>query len=95
MPAFRMAEPPGTTVPSPNAHHSTIVSGASHADAVAMTKITRWQLPGAKRSRPGPLPEPPRASRVSKRARFPTDRLGRALEDWLSDLSVSSTADAD
>ena len=60
-----------------------------------MTKITRWQLPGAKRFRRGPLPEPPRASRVSKPSRFPADRLGRALEDWLSDLSVASTADAD
>lgn len=60
-----------------------------------MTKITRWRVLGAKRYAPGPLPEPPRTHRVSEIARAPKDRLARALEDWLSDLTVASTVDAD
>lgn len=61
-----------------------------------MTSITRWRAEGATpkhvhRS----LPEPPRTWRVSKLARAPKDRVARALEDWLKDLSVSTTHDAD
>lgn len=61
-----------------------------------MTAITRWRAMGAApkhihRS----LPEPPRTRRVSKVAREPKDRLARVLEEWLSDLSVATTCDAD
>ena len=61
-----------------------------------MTAVTHWQGDGKGRHFvPRPLPEPPRYRRVSKIARQPLDRLGRALEDWLRDYPVTSTLDAD
>jgi hypothetical protein len=41
------------------------------------------------------LPEPPRHHRMSKTAPEPRDRFGRDLEEWLGDLTVTSTHDAD
>ena len=61
-----------------------------------MTAVVRWRDPGAPPRRVHvPLPEPPRTRRVSRWARQPKDRLTRALEDWLSDLAVATTQDAD
>lgn len=41
------------------------------------------------------LPEPPRHRRVSKSAPPQLDRLGRALEEWLSELKVRYTYDGE
>ncbi len=61
-----------------------------------MTEITRWRAPGTSPKHVHlPLPEPPRHRRASKLARAPKDRIGRALEDWLKDLTVARTHDAD
>lgn len=43
-----------------------------------------------------PLPEPPRSRRVSKwSSERPLDRLDSALEEWLAELTVGNTIDAD
>ncbi|HEV8535693.1 MAG TPA: hypothetical protein VGR87_08240 [Candidatus Limnocylindria bacterium] len=42
-----------------------------------------------------PLPEPPRYRRVSKSAPPPLDRIGRALEDWMHELTVGNTLDGE
>jgi hypothetical protein len=60
-----------------------------------MTEITRWRDPAVKPYPRGPLPEPPRTYRLSKTLAAPRDRLAHALEEWLDDLTVSSTVDAD
>ena len=60
-----------------------------------MTEITRWRDPSVKPHRLGPLPEPPRTHHVSKTEAAPKDVLGRTLEDWLGDLTITSTADAE
>jgi hypothetical protein len=63
-----------------------------------MTEITRWQDPAARRGIhrfvPG-LPEPIRASSASRTATTTGDVMGRALEDWMDGLTVTSTVDAD
>lgn len=41
------------------------------------------------------LPEPPRHRRVSKSAPVQDDRLGRLLEEWLSEITVRYTFDGD
>ena len=64
-------------------------------EAGLVTEITRWRDPAVKPHRGGPLPEPPRTHHVSKTETTPKDRVGRELEDWLSDLTVVSTADAE
>ena len=43
---------------------------------------------------PRPLPEPPRTWRVSKIAR-PSDRLTRALEEWLAEVKLRYTLGGD
>jgi hypothetical protein len=61
-----------------------------------MTAVTRWRPEGEPaRLFHLPLPEPPRHRHVSKVSRAPKDRVSRALEDWLSDLAVATTLDAD
>lgn len=42
-----------------------------------------------------PLPEPPRHRRMSKSAGLPTDRIGKALEDWMRELTVGNTLDGE
>jgi len=60
-----------------------------------MTEVTRWRGERARIRHHLPLPEPPRYRRISRWAREPKDRITRALEDWLSDLAVARTIDAD
>lgn len=61
-----------------------------------MTAVVQWRRPGVPVRRVHlSLPEPPRSRRVSRWARQPKDRLARTLEDWLSDLAVATTQDAD
>ncbi len=61
-----------------------------------MTAVIQWRPPDAPPRRVHvPLPEPPRTRRVSRWAREPKDRLTRALEEWLRELAVSRTQDAD
>lgn len=58
---------------------------------------------GSRRSRPDsalhwakrPLPEPPRTRRISKWTRLPLDRMQSELEDWLKDVAIGYTHDAD
>ena len=57
-----------------------------------MTEITRWRDPAAKSYPRGPLPEPPRSRHVSKWGR---DDDGAELEEWLRDVAVTTTIDAD
>lgn len=45
--------------------------------------------------RPTALPEPPRSRHVSRIGAIPTDPIGRALEEWLRNVSVSYTHDGD
>ena len=63
-----------------------------------MTEITQWQDPAARRGIhrfvPG-LPEPIRARSASRRLTAAGDAMGRALEDWMDDLTVASTVDGD
>jgi len=61
-----------------------------------MTEVTRWRGKGVKiRHHHLPLPEPPRYRHVSRLSREPKDRITRAFEDWLKDLAVTRTIDAD
>lgn len=50
-------------------------------------KGRHWAQPG--------LPEPPRHRHEAKSMRPPVDRLGHALEEWLSELTLGNTIDAD
>ncbi len=59
-----------------------------------MTEITRWRR-GPRTHRHLPLPEPPRSRKVSRTATAQKDGTGRALEDWLRELTVARTMDAD
>jgi hypothetical protein len=63
-----------------------------------MTEVTRWRDPDAARHAyhavPG-LPEPTRTWHVSRSSQKAKDGVGRALESWLDDLTVTSTVDAD
>jgi hypothetical protein len=60
-----------------------------------VTEITRWRDPAVKPHRLGPLPPPPRTRHVSKTEAAPKDQTSRSLEEWLDDLTVVSTVDAD
>ena len=60
-----------------------------------MTEITRWRDPSIKPHPHGPLPPPVRSHRVSKSDALPGDPVGRAMEEWLEGLTLSSTADAE
>ncbi|HZP95248.1 MAG TPA: hypothetical protein VFC31_02775 [Candidatus Limnocylindria bacterium] len=61
-----------------------------------MTGVTRWRPAGVPHRHVHQLlPEPPRHRRVSRVARQPKDRLTRAFEEWLRDLPVATTHDAD
>jgi len=61
-----------------------------------MTAVVQWrEAARGKHWAPRALPEPPRHRRVSKTAKVPSDKVGRDLEEWLGDLSVASTHDAD
>lgn len=60
-----------------------------------MTEITRWRDPAVKPHPVGPLPPPPRTYHRSKTDAATTDQIGRALEDWLADLTVVSTVDGE
>ena len=42
-----------------------------------------------------PLPEPPRTYRTSKSAPPQHDRIGKALEDWMRELTVGNTLDGE
>jgi hypothetical protein len=59
-----------------------------------VTAVVKWRDPLTKHFRP-PLPEPPRYRHVSKVGRLAKDAMGRTLEDWLRDVAVSTTIDAD
>lgn len=61
-----------------------------------MTAVVQWREAGSgKHWAQRALPEPPRHRRVSKSATPPRDQVGRDLEEWLGDLTVASTHDAD
>ena len=57
-----------------------------------MTAVTKWRDPLAKHFRP-PLPEPPRYRQVSQISR--NAKKTGALEEWLRDVAVTTTIDAD
>lgn len=42
-----------------------------------------------------PLPEPPRHRRFSKSSAPPLDRIGKALEEWMRELTVGNTHDGE
>ncbi|HEY3217655.1 MAG TPA: hypothetical protein VGK15_01050 [Candidatus Limnocylindria bacterium] len=60
-----------------------------------MTAVVNWRGDSVRRHDHLPLPEPPRYRHVSKSVREPKDAIGHVLEDWLSDLAVARTIDAD
>jgi len=61
-----------------------------------MTAVVQWREPASGRHwAPPALPEPPRHRRVSKTAPPARDKVGRDLEEWLGDLKLTSTHDAD
>lgn len=59
-----------------------------------MTAVVKWRDPLTKHFRV-PLPEPPRYRHNAKSVRPPKDVTGRALEDWLRTVAVTTTVDAD
>jgi hypothetical protein len=61
-----------------------------------MTAVTQWHkaLKG-KHWAARAVPEPPRHRRVAKSAPEASDRVGRDLEEWMRDLTVARTLDAD
>ena len=61
-----------------------------------MTAVVKWRGPGAiTRHFRGPLPEPPRYRHVSKWSREHKDANAIALEEWLRDIPLATTIDAD
>ena len=61
-----------------------------------MTAVIQWREPASGRHwAPPALPEPPRHSHVSKRVPPQRDAVGRALEEWMRDLTVVSTHDGE
>ncbi len=61
-----------------------------------MTAVTQWQKAGkGKHWAPRALPEPPRHSRMGKTAPEPRDQVGRDLEEWMRNLTLARTHDAD
>ncbi|HEV8670472.1 MAG TPA: hypothetical protein VGS01_07010 [Candidatus Limnocylindria bacterium] len=61
-----------------------------------MTAVIQWREAASGKHWAQPaLPEPPRHSRLSKTATVPTDKVGRDLEEWMRDLTVARTHDAD
>ena len=61
-----------------------------------MTAVIQWrEAASGKHWAPPALPEPPRHSRLSKTATVPIDKVGRDLEEWMRDLTVARTHDAD
>ena len=60
-----------------------------------MTNVVDWRRGAGRKHTHLPLPEPPRYRRVSKWTREPKDSSARVLEEWLSDLTVARTIDAD
>lgn len=61
----------------------------------AMTEITRWRDPAVKPHPHGPLPPPVRTYHLSKTDALPRDAFGRALEEWLDDMTLASTTDGE
>ena len=61
--------------------------------AISSATVPAARLPGFSPKRL--LPEPPRHRRVSKSAPVQVDRLGRLLEDWLSEMKVRYTFDGE
>ena len=60
-----------------------------------MTEVQDWRGGAPRRHDHQPLPEPPRYRHVSKTGAVATDATGRVLDDWLLDLAVTTTIDAD
>jgi hypothetical protein len=61
-----------------------------------MTAVVHWREAGSgKHWAQRALPEPPRHRRTSKTATVPRDQVGRDLEEWLGDLTVATTQDAE
>lgn len=60
-----------------------------------MTEITRWRSGRPRKHFHLPLPEPPRTRQVSRIARASKDGTAKALEEWLGELTVARTVDAD
>jgi len=60
-----------------------------------MTEVHDWRGGVPRKHFHLPLPEPPRFRHESKSAPMPRTGTERALEDWLHDLSVTQTVDAD
>ena len=60
-----------------------------------MTEVHDWRGGLPRKHVHLPLPEPPRFRHESKSAPAPKDGSERTYEDWLHDLSVASTHDAD
>jgi hypothetical protein len=85
----------GDTVPAPNRDPGRVHSGTARADASPVTAVVNWRGDAPRIHQHLPLPEPPRTRHVSKASREPKDRTTRAFEEWLSDLAVARTIDAD
>ena len=60
-----------------------------------MTAVVNWRGDAPRTHQHLPLPEPPRTHLVSKASRESKDGAGKPLEEWLSDLAVARTIDAD
>jgi hypothetical protein len=60
-----------------------------------MTAVVNWRGDSVRRHDHVPLPEPPRYRHASKSVPLPKDPVARVLEEWLSDLAVTRTIDAD
>jgi hypothetical protein len=60
-----------------------------------MTEVVNWRGDSVRRHDHVPLPEPPRYGLMSKSVPEAKDAQSRILEDWLSDLTVTRTIDAD
>ena len=88
------------TVPAPNRDRAAVALARRTrmlmlVKEAPMTEVHDWRGGVSRKHVHLPLPEPPRFRHESKSAPVPKNGTEHALEDWLHDLSVASTQDAD
>lgn len=60
-----------------------------------MTNVVDWRGGAGRKHEHVPLPEPPRYHHIAKSVRVADDAESAVLEEWLRDLVIARTVDAD